>query len=188
MRWVELEIGGVRWLVSSTYVAPAGVADAERIARENGAELATPAIVDAIWRAADLKLEPIPMWPNLGDNEAQFREHAAKIAAQIGGRPFRLLAGTHKDVVRCSNGHVGIYGWHRTNGKPIQDCNSTSHPVGSNYKDYSQGVRLVRRVTPGSEALAGAVVGGAAGALAFGWVGASVGALVGAVGALLVKR
>jgi len=42
--------------------------------------------------------------------------------------------------LKPSPGRVAIYGWHRTNGRPIQPL-STVH--GARYADYSHGVRLV---------------------------------------------
>lgn len=39
-------------------------------------------------------------------------------------------------------GRVAIYGWHRSNGSPIQPL-STVH--GEYYADYSHGIRLVAR-------------------------------------------
>jgi len=99
--------------------------------------------VDAIWRAADLRVEPQPMTPNKGDDVAQFAEHAELVGRAVGDRPFRLLAGTHKDVV-SSGGRVGLYGWHRADAKPIQGF-FAGHAL--TYRDYSQGLRLVRRLT-----------------------------------------
>lgn len=178
VQWVEIEHRGQRWRVASVYVAPVGIAPAGEIAKSAGAELPTPDLVDAIWQAADLRVAPIPMAPNRGDDAAQFQEHAAKVEEQIRGRAFRLLAGTHKDVVRCPNGKLGLYGWHRLDGRIIQDC-YTGH-AGA-WRDYSQGLRLVQRISPATEAAAGAVSGGAAGAMIGGVPGALVGAIVGAV-------
>ena len=205
MTWIEIELDGVRWEVAPRYIAPVSIGEAIELARANDAQIPTTAMVDAIWRAADLKLAPIPM-ANRGDNAAQFREHARRIEEVIDGRSFRLLAGTHKDVVICPNGRAGIYGWHvadelaaefsRKQGIPlyapatpgrgriIQGCNTTSHDHA--YKDYSQGLRIVRRAGAGAKVstggMVGAAIGGAAGGVAFGWPGAVVGAVVGLVG------
>lgn len=187
MQWAEIEYRGDRWLVASRYIAPVSIGQALALARANGAELPTKEMVDAIWRAADLRVEPIPMWPNRGDDPAQHAEHSAKVEASIGGRTFSLVAGTHKDIAICANGRPGLYGWHRRDGRIIQDCNTSAHDQG--YRDYSQGVRLVRRVTGEKvalDAIVGGALAGAAGGLAFGVHGAIVGAIVGAV--LEVKR
>lgn len=140
--WVEVECDGARWLVAPTYKAPVGIGEAEAIAKANGCELPTEGLVAAIWAAADLKVEPIPMSPNKGDDPAQAAAHRAKVDAAVAGRAFRLLAGTHKDVA-VKDGKVGLYGWHRVNGTPIQPFFAGHAP---SWKDYSQGLRLVRRV------------------------------------------
>jgi hypothetical protein len=56
-----------------------------------------------------------------------------------------LIAGDKKDIVltnrlRSHPDRVAIYGWHASNGRPIQPL-STVH--GWRYADYSHGVRLV---------------------------------------------
>ncbi len=140
---VEVVCDGVRWLVAPRYIAPVGIGEAATLAEQHGCELPSPALVDAIWRAADLKVAPIPMSPNRGDDPAQAAEHQAKVDAQIADRTFGLLAGTNKDVVRASDGRIGLYGWHRLDGTPIQPF-FAGHAL--SWKDYSQGLRLVRRI------------------------------------------
>ena len=56
--------------------------------------------------------------------------------------PNALIAGHKKDIVLHDRGssRIAIYGWHQSNGRPIQP-RSTVH--GRDYKDYSQGLRLV---------------------------------------------
>lgn len=130
------------WEVAPTYLAPIGLAEAKKIAEARGCELPTPELVDAIWRAADLRVEPQTMAPNKGDDVAQFAEHAAIVECAVGDRPFRLLAGTHKDVV-VSGARVGLYGWHRANGRVIQPFYA-GHALA--YRDYSHGLRLARRI------------------------------------------
>lgn len=140
---VEVQWNGARWRVTPTYVAPVGIGEAEDLAAERGCELPTPGLVDAIWKAADVKVAPIPMSPNRGNNREQFTAHKARVDAQLAGRSFRLLAGTHKDVVRRADGRIGLYGWHRLDGRPIQPFFSGHAPI---WKDYSQGFRCVRRL------------------------------------------
>ncbi len=146
--WVEVAHAGEVWLVSSVYVAPVGIGEALDIARANGCEIPSPGLVDAIWHAADLKLEPLERdghdgTPRTMASPAVYADQAARILAQINGRSFTLLAGTHKDVVR-SGGKVGLYGWHRTDGRVIQPF-FAGHAMA--WQDYSQGIRLVRRAT-----------------------------------------
>lgn len=71
------------------------------------------------------------------------RDQLAHIEAQIAGREFVLLVGAFKDVVRGPDGRIGLYGWHQLNGKPIQPY-FTGHAM--DWIDYSQGLRLVRKV------------------------------------------
>lgn len=145
-----VEVGD--WLVAPDYIAPVGITEAEEIARLRGYELPTPALVSAIWQAADLRVEPHPMahdgTPATMLSAETYARHAAVVREQIEGRVYRLLAGTHKDVVRVlypSTGEekLGIFGWHKTDGRCIQPP-FTGH-AGA-WKDYSQGLRLVRRL------------------------------------------
>lgn len=143
--WVEVTCKGQRWLVAPTYMAPVGIAEAIMLARANDAELPFPELVDAIWEAADLKLSPLPRkhdgTPRTMANPAVYEDQAERIAAQVAGRSYRLLAGTHKDVV-IKDGKVGLYGWHRPDGSVIQPFYAGHAPA---WKDFSQALRLVRR-------------------------------------------
>lgn len=151
--WVHVECEGVTWSVAPVYVAPVGIGEADRIAKMNGCELPTPALVDAIWRQADLKLAPLPRDgrskpPNTYDQKGMaspqvYSDQAGRIYQQYAGKTFRLLAGSHKDVVRI-NGVPGLYGWHRPDGSVLQPP-YTKHVLA--HVDYSQGLRLCRRVT-----------------------------------------
>jgi hypothetical protein len=97
-----------------------------------------------------VKLEPFFYKPVGNANElvTKFAEHNAQIERQMaeaGGRNGQLVAGIKKDVIISSriaerNDRVVIYGWHKTDGNPIQ-------PVYSGhvwwYVDYSHGIRLM---------------------------------------------
>ncbi len=120
---------------------------ATRVASRLGFVLPTRKIVDAVYAAADLKLEPRPMPPGPRMRSIDYyRRHHRTIETQRAGRPLgELVAGHKKDVVitkrlRRNWGRIAIYGWHREPGKPIQPL-STVH--GGRYADYSHGVRLV---------------------------------------------
>lgn len=143
--WVRVEYDGVVFEVAPSYIAPVGIGEAISIAAKAGCILPTPGLVDAIWQAADLRLAPLTRvhdgTPAQMASEAVYYDQRLRIEKQIAGREFTLLAGTHKDVCEL-DGKVGIYGWHRPSGTPIQDFNTTSH--GLWHKDYSQGLRLVR--------------------------------------------
>ena len=126
---------------------PANFDTATVIARAFGFVLPTTAIVDAIYRQADLRLVPQPMTPGPAmTSTAYFLAHDEKIRAQMNGHPLGVLAAGHKkDYVLTnrlarSRGQEAIYGWHRAVGQPIQPL-SLVH--GERYADYSHGVRLV---------------------------------------------
>ena len=133
------------WLVAPDYIAPVGIGEALEIATAQGCELPTPALVDAIWAAADLRVEPhtrnFAAWTmaEMNSDEAT-ADQARRLVEAIGGREYRLLAGSHKDVVMV-DGKLGLYGWHRGDGKVIQGLYQGHGPA---WKDYSQGLRLVR--------------------------------------------
>ncbi len=121
---VPVDCDGVTWLVAPLYVAPIGIGQAAELAAALGYELPTPALVDAIWRAADLKVPPHRMLRahdgvhmNTPELAAEQAEAIAAFLAERGiqglGRDYRLLAGAFKDVVRDpATGKVGLYGWH----------------------------------------------------------------------------
>jgi hypothetical protein len=140
--WPIVKLNGVAYHVAPTYVAPVARKDLLALLVHHECELPTIALVDAIWRASDLKIAPILRdWSSPADM-LNFASQRDAIDRAIGGRPFRLLAGTHKDFVREGE-RIDLYGLHTLQGKPLQPF-GTSHSDG--YVDYSQGVRLVRRV------------------------------------------
>ncbi|MEX5729333.1 hypothetical protein Ga0609869_002686 [Rhodovulum iodosum] len=129
---------------------PLGLPAAAEIADRFDFLLPTTRMVDAIHRQATVVLAPSPMAPTSEmTSTAYFAQHSATIDRALPGkRSLSLLtAGQKKDLVlsmrlRQAPGRVAIYGWHRTNGRPIQPL-STVH--GARYADYSHGVRLVSR-------------------------------------------
>jgi len=130
---------------------PLGLPAALRLADGFDMMLPTTRMVDAIYAQADVRVAPEPMPPTSAMSSTDyFLRHNATVQAQFarsGARPGLLVAGHKKDVVianRLSNapGRVAIYGWHRSNGDPIQPL-STVH--GEDYADYSHGIRLVAR-------------------------------------------
>lgn len=150
--WSIIEVGGVRWAVAPDYIAPVGIGQAETIARDRGWELPSKDLVDAIWKAADLKLEPITRsvkngllanWGPAMSSKETIDDQKRRIQAAIGGRPYKLLAGSYKDVIRTESGELALYGWHRTDGEPIQKV-YTGHARG--WIDYSHGLRPAYRL------------------------------------------
>jgi len=128
---------------------PMGLPTAAMIATRFGFLLPTPKMVDAIYAQAQVHLAPSPMKPtNQMRSTPYLLRHNQTVDDQRApsGRSLDVLtAGQKKDIVLSSRlrnapGRVAIYGWHRTNGVPIQPL-STVH--GALYADYSHGVRLV---------------------------------------------
>ena len=109
--------------------------------------LPTRKMVDDIYRAATVKLAPVPMYA-LRDSAVTMYQHNLIIEGQ---RRLRkgLIAGIKKDVVITGQlprdpkpDRVAIYGWHTIDGRPIQPL-YTGHV--NWYVDYSHGIRLVYR-------------------------------------------
>jgi len=120
---------------------------AQKIADNFNCFLPTRKMADDIYKAAKVKLEPVPMYA-FRDSTPTMWQHHLIIEGQRKGREG-LIAGIKKDVVisgRVSRDkrpdRVAIYGWHMLNGKPIQPL-YTGHI--NWWVDYSQGIRLVYR-------------------------------------------
>jgi hypothetical protein len=122
---------------------------AQRVADLVDGSLPTPVMVNAIYTAADVKLDPRPIPPSPQMTTVHvFEEHNRILSAQLdstGAPDGALIAGNKKDVVITSrlatvSGKVAIYGWHRLNGDPIQPL-YTGHT--ECWVDYSHGIRLV---------------------------------------------
>lgn len=120
---------------------------ATAVARAFGCVLPTRKMVDAIYRQAELRLQPqpLPAGPRMRSS-AYYLHHQRMIEAQRDGQPLgELVAGHKKDVVLTDRlyrnpNRIAIYGWHKRRGQPIQPL-STVH--GAGYADYSHGIRLV---------------------------------------------
>lgn len=120
---------------------------AQRIADSFHCFLPTRKMVDAIYKAAPVKLEPVPMYAYRDSTPVMWQHHLV-IEGQRKGRKG-LIAGIKKDVVisgklsrEPKQDRVAIYGWHRADGRPIQPL-YTGHVYW--WVDYSQGIRLVYR-------------------------------------------
>ena len=109
--------------------------------------LPTRKIVNDIYKAAKIKLAPVPMYA-FRDSAVTMYQHNLIIEGQ---RKLRkgLIAGIKKDVVLSGQiarapkaDRVAIYGWQMPDGKPIQPL-YTGHVDW--YVDYSHGIRLVYR-------------------------------------------
>lgn len=120
---------------------------AQKIADTLNCFLPTRKMVDDIYKAAKVKLEPVPMYAYRDSTPTMWQHHLI-IEGQRKGEKG-LIAGIKKDVVisgKMNTGskpdRVAIYGWHQLNGKPIQPL-YTGHV--NWWVDYSQGIRLVYR-------------------------------------------
>lgn len=120
---------------------------AQKLADSFHCFLPTKKMVDDIYKAAKVKLEPVPMYA-FRDSTPTMWHHHLIIEGQRKGRKG-LIAGIKKDVVISGNvsrdpkpDRVAIYGWHKLDGKPIQPL-YTGHIYW--WVDYSQGIRLVYR-------------------------------------------
>lgn len=150
--WPRVHLNGTVWLVAPIYVPFVGIGQAEELAAAQGCELPSPALVDAIWKAADLKLDATRCIRQHDGSlvgmsgAAMLRKQAGVIDELMDGRSlgsdFFLLAGLFKDIVRAPDGSLGIYGWQRLDGSNIQPL-YTKHARG--WMDYSQGLRLCRK-------------------------------------------
>lgn len=148
--WPQLEIEGKRYAIAPRTIAAGSRAEAVRTTRAMGCVLPTRAMVDAIWKAADCKIDPWTMArtergaamrsaETYASQEAKIQKALAAWELLAGRRPI-LIDGLHKTVVQTTRGRVDVYGWHQLNGKPIQE-GSTSH--NDAYGDYSEGIRLI---------------------------------------------
>jgi hypothetical protein len=121
---------------------------AQRIADLGSCSLPTPRMSDAIWTAAGQKQTPQTFSPTTYTitNVRVFHASHWSIEAQRTGQALgTVIAGTKKDVVIAKGvatnpGKVYIYGWHQTNGSPIQPLYG-GHT--DQWVDYSHGIRLV---------------------------------------------
>ena len=107
--------------------------------------LPTAKMVDYIYRQSSIKLspQPIPASPQMTWTSTILK-HSEMINERL-GEEVGLVAGHKKDVVisnRLANrpSKIAIYGWHRTNGNPIQPLSTVHH---KDYADYSHGIRFV---------------------------------------------
>jgi len=120
---------------------------AQRIADAFGCALPTRKIVDDVYEAASVHLEPIPLTEDR-ESVATFAKHHELIEQQRKGKELgALVAGIKKDVVVTNRlaekpNRVAIYGWHKLVGTPIQPLTIVHRDT---YVDYSHGVRLMKR-------------------------------------------
>lgn len=123
---------------------------AQKIADSLNCFLPTRKMVDDIYKASKVKLEPVPMYAFRDSTPTMYHHHLI-IEGKRKNRKG-LIAGIKKDVVisgkisrnsipiAIGTNRVAIYGWHKSDGKPIQPL-YTGHV--NWYVDYSQSIRLI---------------------------------------------
>lgn len=162
-RFAEVAVGPAMLHVAPDYLVigsdedflrmPLSPTAAQAIADQLECTLPTTKMVDVIFRAAPLKIEPTPLPPGPEmTTVAQFARHNELVEASRrvarGQHPDGVLvAGHKKDVVLSPQlaempDRVAIYGWQRSDGVPIQPL-FLRHT--RSWVDYSHGVRLVAR-------------------------------------------
>jgi len=135
------------------FLTPISPNTAQRIADLTHCLLPTRKMVNDIYAAAQVKLAPAPIPPSPAMTTVPvFSNHNALVRAQradqLKAYPLgALVAGHQKDVVitpklASAPGKVAIYGWHQTNGLPIQPL-YLKHAA--SWVDYSQCIRLVQQ-------------------------------------------
>lgn len=133
------------------FYIPLSPGTAQRIAERVGGSLPAPRMIDAIWMSARNRLVPIRIQP--GEHmwsvrhferhnriiQAQRRQHHVPPGAFVAGHKLDIVLPADPDA---GPEHVALYGWHRSDGTPIQPLyriaiDSPPH--------FSMGVRLVHR-------------------------------------------
>ncbi len=127
---------------------------AKKIADQYNCVMPTKKMCDQIWKAATIKLSPIPKGPPYDTSMLSTETlswHNEKINKQLKAinKPLsELITGHKKDVVIDQSllkkkDKVAIYGWFYPDGKAIQGptVNSSSHSCF--YVDYSHSIRLI---------------------------------------------
>lgn len=139
---------------SNYFLCPMTPLLAQKIADYTDCSLTTRKMVNDIWNAAPVKLTPSPIAPSAQMTTVPvFDQHNTTVWGQrtavIDTYSLGTLVGGDKKDVVISNmiygypspGRVVIYGWHQTNGTPIQQLYNGHEET---YADYSHGIRLVQ--------------------------------------------
>lgn len=124
---------------------------AQKVMDQLGGVLPTRKMVDLIWAASEVKLNPEPITPSDAMvTVGVFLDHNSIVETSrsmfMTEHPLGSLVSGHKKDVILSNriasnpDKVVIYGWHYPNGDPIQPLYSGHINW---YADYSHGIRVV---------------------------------------------
>lgn len=159
---VEVTCNGEKWLVYPFHIQPISIGRAIDLAKRMGFELPTPDLVDAIWQAADLKIDGWEIVRAAGGDARLSKlsdpETYAAVARRTGelvgnrglGKDYFLVASTAKDIsIDLVTGRPGLYGFHDANGVPIQGRDPRTGGIsvvhGLDYEDFAGGFRPVKR-------------------------------------------
>jgi hypothetical protein len=126
---------------------------AQKVANKTHCSLPTKKMVDRIYKSAVIKLTPQPILPSANMTTVPvFEAHTDSVMKGL--QPYieshahgALTAGDKKDIVISNKIYQGngpcvvIYGWHKSDGRPIQPL-FNKHL--NTWADYSHGVRLVQ--------------------------------------------
>lgn len=148
--WPVVTLDDEQWFVAPIPFAPVAIGDAAEVCSRYSCMIPTPALVDAIAAAADIRVEP--HWRKTNGTPAQMASEKAyadqerinlERILEVGCPGIdALVYGTHKDVVLNADGKAGLYGWITKSGETLQD---EFYGHGGFWIDYSQGVRPVRK-------------------------------------------
>lgn len=155
--WPTLEFEGRTYAIAPRYIGGVGIAEAQKLATDQGCILPSVAMVQAIYSLADCKLNALKFVrqhdgtartmasPAVMRSQEERVANAIEAWEEVNGRA-RLVAGTHKDVIfdtpkGGTKPKLGLYGWQKAGGTPIQP---PFYGHAGAWKDYSQGARLVK--------------------------------------------
>lgn len=134
---------------------------AQAIANHLGCLLPTKRLVDKIYAAGTIVVEPVTYAPKKGEaprdatsvyvlTDVKVDAAVKKLCPNGYDVTKQLVVGHKKDIVLTNQllshkQNVAIYGWHQKskNGAVIQGLNAVDHSNG--YVDYSHGVRLISK-------------------------------------------
>ncbi|HXB41559.1 MAG TPA: T9SS type A sorting domain-containing protein [Bacteroidia bacterium] len=134
------------------FLCPMSPMLATRIGNLTGTTLPTRKMVNDIWQTGTVHLppHPLPAGPQMS-TVPYFMRHDSLVDSLrqtfVSLHPLGELTGGDKKDVVISNiiysiaNRVVIYGWHQTNGTPIQPMTNVHSDT---YMDYSHGIRLVQ--------------------------------------------
>lgn len=136
-----------------SFIVPLWPLTAQRVADEWECMLPTTKMVTLIWQHAAWKVPPQPWGPPYDasmmstERIIAHNDRIQKTMESAGVDRTQLVAGHKKDVVLTNQlmvkqDRVAIFGWHRSDGRPIQPLYLGHWNF---YGDYAHGIRLVSK-------------------------------------------